>query len=131
MSARIEHLEGSEFQKSRAFSPAVISEGGRIVWLAGQTALLDVSGRNIAGDFAAQARAVFALIEKTLGRCGATLSNVVTVTVFIADARYGDEFVRIRGEVFSDGRYPASALITVSGFARPGMLIEIQAVAVV
>ena len=31
---------------------------------------------------------------------------------------------------FPDGNYPGSALITVSNFARPGMLIEIQGVAV-
>jgi len=30
-----EYLEGNERQKSRAYSPAVITEGGRIVWLAG------------------------------------------------------------------------------------------------
>jgi enamine deaminase RidA (YjgF/YER057c/UK114 family) len=39
--------------------------------------------------------------------------------------------VKVRGEFFRDGRYPASALITVTAFARPGILIEIQGVAVV
>jgi 2-iminobutanoate/2-iminopropanoate deaminase len=53
------------------------------------------------------------------------------MTVFINDPRYGDEFVKVRGQVFKDGRYPASALITVSGFARPGIVIEIQGVAVI
>ena len=43
----------------------------------------------------------------------------------------GTEFQKIRGEIFKDGRFPASALITVSHFARPGILIEIQGVAVV
>jgi 2-iminobutanoate/2-iminopropanoate deaminase len=41
------------------------------------------------------------------------------------------EFVRIRAEHFKDGRFPASALITVTAFARPGILFEIQGVAVV
>src|ERR1700746_2644405 len=36
------HLEGTDFQKSRAFSPAVVTQGGKIVWLAGQTALIDL-----------------------------------------------------------------------------------------
>jgi hypothetical protein len=35
----VTHLEGTDFQKSRAFSPAVVTQGGKIVWLAGQTAL--------------------------------------------------------------------------------------------
>jgi len=41
------------------------------------------------------------------------------------------EFVRVRSEHFKDGRFPASALITVTAFARPGILIEIQGAAVV
>src|SRR3954451_24832978 len=128
---KTEHLEGSEHQKSRAFSPAVITEGGRTVWLAGQTALTDEDGASIAGDCEAQARTIFALMDKTLRRCGGTLANLVTMTVFINDPRYGDEFVKVRGQVFKDGHYPASALITVSGFARPGIVIEIQGVAVI
>lgn len=129
--AKVEHLEGSERQKSRSFSPAVITEGGRIVWLAGQTAVVDSEGHDIAGDFEAQARTVFALIDRTLQRAGGSLANMVTMTVFINDPRNGDRFVQIRSEHFSDGRYPGSALITVSNFARPGIVIEIQGVAVI
>ena len=131
MAAKIEHLEGSERQKSRAFSPAVITEGGRTVWLAGQTATADENGKDIAGDCPAQARRIFALIDETLRRAGGTLANLVTMTVFINDPRYGDDFVKIRGEIFRDGHFPASALITVTAFARPGICIEIQAVAVI
>ena len=43
--AKVEHLEGTEWQKSRSFCPAVITEGGRIVWLAGQTTLVDLDDR--------------------------------------------------------------------------------------
>jgi hypothetical protein len=53
------------------------------------------------------------------------------MTVFIIDPRMGDRFVQIRAEHFPDGRYPCSALITVSNFARPGLVIEIQGVAVI
>jgi 2-iminobutanoate/2-iminopropanoate deaminase len=66
------HLEGIDFQKSRAFSPAVVTQGGKIVWLAGQTALTDLDGKSIAHDFEAQARACFALIDRTLNRVGGT-----------------------------------------------------------
>jgi len=40
-----------ERAQSRAYSQAVITEGGRIVWLAGQVALEDASGKSLAGDF--------------------------------------------------------------------------------
>ncbi|HWI37850.1 MAG TPA: RidA family protein [Burkholderiales bacterium] len=127
---KIQHLEGTDFQKSRAFSPAVVTEGGRIVWLAGQTATTDLDGKDISGRFDEQARTIFALMNRTLERAGGSLANLVTMTVFINDVRHGDRFVQIRKEIFPDGRFPASALLTISGFARPGMLIEIQAIAV-
>jgi enamine deaminase RidA (YjgF/YER057c/UK114 family) len=37
----------------------------------------------------------------------------------------------MRHEMFPDGKFPASALITVSNFAQPGIVIEIQGVAVI
>ena len=131
MTAQVEYLEGTEFQKGRAFSPAVITQGGRAVWLAGQTASMDESGKDISGNFEAQTRTIFASIDKTLKRAGGSLANIVTMTVFITDPRYGDTFVKIRGEIFKDGRFPASALITITSLARPGLLVEIQGVAVV
>ena len=125
------YLEPSERQRARAYSPAVITEGGRIVWMAGQTAVTDGDGKDISGDFEAQARRVFALMDETLRRAGGRLADLVTMTVFIKEPRYGDRFVEMRREFFPDGRFPASALITVTNFARPGMEIEIQAIGVV
>jgi 2-iminobutanoate/2-iminopropanoate deaminase len=130
MPAKVEYLEGTDFQKSRSFSPAVITEGGKIIWLAGQTAVTDLQGHDISGKFDEQARTIFALINRTLERAGASLANLVTMTVFINDARHGDRFIQIRSDYFPDGRYPCSALLTISNFARPGCMIEIQGVAV-
>ena len=129
--AKIEHIEGTEQQKSRAFSPAVITEGGRIVWLAGKTTTTAINGNDISGKFEEQTRTVFELLGRTLERAGGSLANMVTMTVFIDDPRNGDLFVEIRREFFADGKYPASALLTISNFARPGIMIEIQGVAVI
>jgi 2-iminobutanoate/2-iminopropanoate deaminase len=125
------HLEGTEQQKSRAYSPAVVTEGGRIVWMAGQTATVDADGKDISGNFEAQTHRVFALMDQTLRRAGGTLADLVTMTVFIKEPRHGDRFVEIRKQMFPDGRYPGSALITVTNFARHGMEIEIQGIAVI
>jgi 2-iminobutanoate/2-iminopropanoate deaminase len=127
----IEHLAGNEVQNRRSYSPAVITRGGKTVWLAGQTATTDLNGRSIVHDFEAQVRTCFELIRLTLQRAGGDLKHLVTMTVFLADARHGDRFVAIRKEMFQDDRYPCSALLTISGFAQPGMLIEIQGIAVI
>jgi 2-iminobutanoate/2-iminopropanoate deaminase len=126
-----EYMDKNERQAARAFSPGVITEGGRTVWLAGQTALTDDQGRSIAGNFEAQARQVFHLIDQTLNKAGGGVANLVTMTVFITDPRNGDRLTEIRKEIFKDGNYPGSALITVSNLAVPGLLIEIQGVAVI
>jgi 2-iminobutanoate/2-iminopropanoate deaminase len=118
-----------ESAQARAYSQAVITEGGRTIWLAGQVAIEDASGRSLAADFDGQVREVFARLGRTLEEAGASLADIVTMTVFITDARLGDRFTALRKEIFTDN-FPASALITVAGLARPEMLVEVQGVAV-
>jgi len=119
-----------EFTQTRAYSPAVITQGGTVIWLAGVTALEDAAGKSLAGDFDAQVREVFTRLGKTLEEAGGRLADMVTMTVFITDGRHGDRFTQLRREIFCDN-FPASALITVTGLARPGMLVEVQGAAVV
>ena len=126
-----EYMEKTPFQLSRAFSPGVITEGGRIVWVAGQTATRDNQGADIANNFEAQVRQVFSQVDQVLKRAGGSLANVVSMTVFIKESRYGDRFVEMRKDMFQNGNYPGSALITVTNFARPGIEIEIQAIGVI
>ena len=126
-----EYMEKTPFQLSRAFSPGVITEGGKTVWVAGQTATRDNQGNDIANNFEAQVKQVFSQIDAVLKRAGGSLANVVSMTVFIKESRYGDRFVEMRKDMFQNGHYPGSALITVTNFARPGIEIEIQAVGVI
>ena len=123
-------ITATDFSNSRAYSSAVATEGGKTVWLAGEVALKDESGKSLVGDFEGQTRAIFASIEKTLAQHQAKLSDIVYMTVYITDARYGDKFVEIRKEIFKKD-FPASTLVTVSGLSTPPMLIEVSAVAVV
>jgi enamine deaminase RidA (YjgF/YER057c/UK114 family) len=116
--------------QARGYSQAVVTEGGRVVWLAGQVAGEDSSGRSLAADFDGQVREVFARLGRTLEEAGGRLSDMVTMTVFITDARLGDRFTQLRCEIFGDD-FPASALITVAGLARPEMLVEVQGIAVI
>jgi 2-iminobutanoate/2-iminopropanoate deaminase len=118
------------WQQKRAFSPAVITEGApKIVWVAGHTGQTADDGRSLAGDFDAQCRQCFRNIEKTLAEGGAKLGDLVTMTVFLTDPRHTSRMTEIRTEIFGKD-FPASAAITVTGFADPTMLIEIQGIAV-
>jgi len=118
------------WQQSRAFSPAVITKGEQtVVLLAGHTGAATDDGRSLAGDFDAQFSQTFRNIEKTLSQCGCKLADIVTMTVFLIDARYTTRMTELRAQLFCDN-FPASAAITVSGFARPDIMLEIQCIAV-
>ena len=124
------HYLKRETAQARAYSQAVITEGGKTIWLAGQVGAADASGKSLAADFDGQVREVFSRLSRTLEEAGGTLADMVTMTVFITDARYGDRFTQLRKEIFRDN-FPASALITVAGLARPEMLVEVQGIAVI
>ena len=117
------HYLKREAAQARSYSQAVVTSGGRTVWLAGQVG-------PTADNFDGQVREVFTRLGQTLGEFGGSLADMVTMTVFITDARYGDRFVQLRQEIFGDN-FPASALITVAALARPGLLVEVQGVAVI
>ena len=103
--------------------------GGATVYLAGVGATTDESGKSLAGDFEGQVRATFERIRVNLERAGGSLEDIVTMTVFVKDMQYGTLFTQIRREYFKQG-FPCSALIGIDSLARPEMMVEIQAVAV-
>jgi 2-iminobutanoate/2-iminopropanoate deaminase len=117
------------WQDKRAYSPAVITHGGKIIWLAGHTGAATDDGKSLAGDFDAQVRQTFRNLDATLREAGGSLKDLVTMTVSLTDARHTTRMTEIRREIFEKD-FAASAAITVAGLADPSMLIEIQAVAV-
>ena len=128
--AKREFLPGDARQRERAYSPAIKVSGGTTIYLAGYGAFQDEAGKSYAGDFDGQVRLSFERIRQTLEKAGGKLADIVTMTVFIRNQADGDEFVKIRGEIFKSG-FPASALITAKDFAVPQLLVEIQAIAVI
>ena len=124
-----EYLKGDRPQL-RGYSEAVITEGGKTVWLAGQTATMDDTGKSLASDFDGQVRQLFKNVDRTLQKAGGKLGDMVQMTVFITDVRYGNRLTEIRREVFGDN-FPGSALITITALAVPDAKIEIQGYAVI
>ena len=126
-----EFLPSDARQRERAYSPAVKVKGGTTVYLAGYGAFQDEAGKSYAGDFDAQVRLSFERIRRTLEKAGGKLDDIVTMTVFVTDMANGTRFTQLRKKFFQEGRYPASALIGIKALARPEMMVEIQAIAVI
>ena len=116
--------------RERSYAAGVVTSGGRIIWLAGTGGTSRPDGTRIT-DFAEQTRQTFRNIEATLKQAGGSLDDLVSMTVMIRNQRDGDTFVKVRGEFFKNNKFPASMLITAKDFANPGLLVEVQSVAVI
>jgi len=103
---------------------------GAVVYIAGQGPL-SADGELVgAGDFDAQVRQTFANLGTVLEQSGASPASLVKLTVFLTDIGKLRDYGRIRGECLP-GTPPASTAVEVSALALPGMMVEVEAVAVV
>ena len=112
---------------AKFFSQAV--QVGNTIYVSGQVAM-DESG-NIVGknDVRAQTRQVIANISAVLAEAGASLDDVVKVTMFITDMSRAGEAREVRLEFFTR-QPPASTGVEVNALAHPDLLVEIEAIAV-
>jgi 2-iminobutanoate/2-iminopropanoate deaminase len=121
--------EGMPVPRGSYFHVAV-ADPGRVVTIAGQTSS-DAEGNIIgAGDVRAQTREVLRKLRVAIESVGGTIDDIVTVTVYITDARFYGDVNETRREVFGPN-FPPSTLVHVSSLARAGLLVEINATAVV
>jgi enamine deaminase RidA (YjgF/YER057c/UK114 family) len=93
--------------------------------------LIEVAGTTAPGDSAyEQARGALATIAEALEALGASIEDVVRTRMFVADiGANADDVGRAHREVFADAK-PATAMYGVTGFLTAGMLVEIEATAV-
>ena len=95
-------------------------------WVAGTTDAGPNGRSEHPADAAAQARAVFAIIERALGEGGFTLDDVVRTRMFVVDIGDAAAVLAAHGEVFQSTR-PAATLVAVAGLMDPSLLVEIEA----
>ena len=89
---------------------------------------VDGDGQVVGDDVVAQARQVFANMERVLAAAGASAADVVKVTVYLLDVDDRPKINPVRQEFFGATR-PASTLVEVGRLAVPGALLEIEAIA--
>jgi enamine deaminase RidA (YjgF/YER057c/UK114 family) len=117
-----------------------LSHGWRVgpfVWIGGQVAL-DEEGRVVhEGDMGAQTRYVYEAIRRLLAEAGATMADVVKINTFMAldpadpefDMKW-EQMSAVRKEYFpAEG--PATLGVPVPGLRYPGLLVEVDAMAVI
>lgn len=119
------------WQDRFGFSQAWRVDGAEtVVFLAGQGPLSPEGELVGAGDFDAQVRQTFANLATVLEQAGASLESIVKLGVYLTDIATLREYGRIRAELMP-GPPPASTAVQVGALAIPGMMIEVEAIAVV
>ncbi len=129
-----EFLSPKTLMAPAGYSHIAKASGGTTVYLAGQVAT-DASGQLIGeGNFQAQAEQVFKNLKTAVEAAGGGMTDIVKMNVYLV-AEVGAEEVpklrAIRDRHVNTAHPPASTLVVVSRLARPGWLIEIEAIAVI
>lgn len=116
------------------YSQVVDVSAGRIIFIAGQTAI-DSDGQVVGkDDFAAQAAQVFCNLTIALKASGCSAANLVKLTVFLTDMRNLAVYREARNRFFATvtpAAAPAVTLVEVSKLYGPDFMIEIEAIAAV
>jgi reactive intermediate/imine deaminase len=106
-----------------------VAVAGPLLVISGQVPA-DARGQVVgAGDPVAQARQVFANLSAVLAAAGATMAQVVKLTVFLTDLADLGAFRQVRDEYLAGGPPPASSLVQVAGLVHPDFRLEIEALA--
>jgi enamine deaminase RidA (YjgF/YER057c/UK114 family) len=101
---------------------------GRLVYIAGQLGI-DRDGK-VAGNFRMQAVQTFENLKNALAAVGGSFQDVVKVNNYLLDMNDLPVFREVRNSYLGDSVRPASTTIAISGLAREGALLEVEAVAV-
>jgi enamine deaminase RidA (YjgF/YER057c/UK114 family) len=129
-----EILNPLHWKKPRGYSNLVKTIGGTTLYLAGQGSF-DSEGNLVGeGDFSKQYEQAFINIQEVLEAGGGKLSDIVRMTIYCTDRdaffKSGKECAQIYRKYFGD-YYPAMTFLEINKLFIDGMLLEIEAIAVV
>lgn len=123
MTERRRIASGGPWESRGGYSRAVVV--GDTCWVAGTTDAGPDGRSQHPGDVAAQAREIFAIIERALAEGGFTLSDVVRTRMFVTDIASSTALLAVHGELFGEIR-PAASMVAVAGLVDPSLLVEIE-----
>ncbi len=112
------------------YTHGILNQGGKLLFIAGQTAS-DKDGNVVGkGDIKAQTEQVFANLKAVLKAAGGTIDDLVMTTTYILDREYREGYNEVRRGLYKKDP-PTSTLVIVKGLAHPDYLIEIAGIAVI
>jgi 2-iminobutanoate/2-iminopropanoate deaminase len=126
---KITHVNPDGLHKSRAYSQAVVAEGGKTIYIGGQNGILP-DGTMAGNNLASQTEQAYKNIIEILKAVGARQENVVKQTIYVVKGQDIREGYAATQKVW--GNFPtAITFALVEGLGVPGALVEIEAIAVI
>ena len=110
---------------------AVVTQGGKTVWMRGQCPQNLDDAKNIdSHDPAEQTNKVMQNIRQLVTEAGGEMAHIVKLVVYITDIRHREAVYRTMGE-YIKGVHTVCTGLVVQALARPEWLVEIDATAVI
>jgi len=113
------------------YEPFLLSQGIKAngwLFISGQAGAGE-DGRIVPGGVLAQGEQAFANLRRALEAGGASLKDVVKVTIFVTDMGHFNDVVTLRRKFFS-APYPADTIAEIRALYTPEAMIEIEAIAI-
>jgi enamine deaminase RidA (YjgF/YER057c/UK114 family) len=127
-------INPSRLAKPSGYANGVLTQGGRLLFLAGQTGM-DQAGHIVApDDLVAQFTQALANLQAVVTEAGGAMTDVVKLTIFVTDKALYRAHLKPIGEAYRTffGRYyPAMTLVEVKSLFDDAALVEVEGVAVI
>jgi 2-iminobutanoate/2-iminopropanoate deaminase len=118
--------------KGRFAEVVTVKGPGKMIFLAGAGSEEEMDGAILhKADAYAQCKYAYEKIKKILAKHGATMSDIVKITAYVTDIRARDDYGKCRREAFEGAELSTHTFVNVSQLAWPGMIVEVDAIAVV
>jgi enamine deaminase RidA (YjgF/YER057c/UK114 family) len=118
-----------ELHPAPGFSHVALGTGRRVACFAGQVALAPDFSVIGGSDLGEQTRAAMRNLESAMKAVGADWEDIVRRTIYTTDPTQFEVITKAIEGVTGSTEHPAQTIIGVTGLALPGLLIEIEATA--
>ena len=112
------------------YSHVAIAHGSRMAFVSGQVGF-DADGQLAGEDHYSQAEQAFRNLATAVEAVGGSMDSIIKITIFVVDhhPQLLEPLMNARAAAFGDHK-PASTYLGVQALARPGLLVEVEAIAV-
>ena len=126
---KVKRILGTEEVAATDGTWAQCTRRGNLLFISGQVALDakgDLVGKN---DFKAQAKQTLENLKTMLNAGGASLKDLMMITVFVTDMNNRTTFAQVRDSYFR-GNPPASTMVEIKQLVMDELMIEVNGIAV-